>query len=159
MLFTVVFLMNVGGSCCHFGAVDLQKVYGFQRTIACLGCMKRAGVFLTVRPPLSESLLFLSKTEQTTKVSSQRIHPSVWKNSLSNEKEVTPGIWYNWNPCCLLLILTASLHLLMPCFAYLKSQPVTPGMYNANVKWTSGMDEIGGWKMVHIVGKDLSKQK
>lgn len=57
------------------------------------------------------------------------------------------------------LILTASLYLVMPCFAYLKSQPVLPGVYNGNVSWTSGMGEIEGWKTAHIVGKDLSEQK
>jgi len=57
------------------------------------------------------------------------------------------------------LNLAASLHLLMPCFAHLKSQPILRGVYNVNVSWTSGMGEIGGWKMVHIVGKDLSNQK
>ena len=51
MLSTIVFLMKVGGSHWHFGAVDLQKVSGCQRIVACSGCMKRAGAFLTFQSP------------------------------------------------------------------------------------------------------------
>lgn len=51
MLSVIVFLMKVGGSHWHFGAVDLQKVSGFQRTVACSGCMKSAGVFFIFQFP------------------------------------------------------------------------------------------------------------
>lgn len=51
MLSVIVFLMKVGRSLWYFGAADLQKVSGFQRTIACSGCMKSAGVFLIFQSP------------------------------------------------------------------------------------------------------------
>lgn len=109
----------------------------------------------------SPSYSFLKLNKPPRFLAKESIYPSIWKTSFSNETELTPVIMVQLEPLLSPppLILTAGLYLLMPCFAYLKSQPVLPGVYNGNVSRTSGMGEIGGWKTAHIVGKDLSEQK